>query len=73
MTIKFRLMTANETGEVIINELFEDYDEAETEYDKQVLNNDTKEVILDEVFFDKDNVWLEDNDNGILAWREEGY
>lgn len=73
MEEKYRVMANDENGENVINDLFSNYEIAEAYYDKQIKKDFTKEVVLDKVFFDNNGEWLENNDEGILAWREEGY
>lgn len=73
MEEKYRVMATDENGENVINDLFSNYEIAEVHYAKQIKKDFTKEVILDKVFFDNKGNWLENNDEEILAWKDEGY
>ena len=73
MKTKYRVMASNENGENVVNVLFKSYAVAEVFYDNERKKEGIKETILDKVFFDENGELIENNDEGILAWREEDY
>lgn len=71
MEIKYRVMTIDENGENIVNELFKSYFVAEVFYDKVKNEEATKEIFLDKVVFDENGEWLEDMTESLLSWVGE--